>query len=99
MPLMCWRNSNPTRGWTALLAAVGGAVLIWCLLLPAWGRTPAWQRRISELGRQGVDGGAFFYTDHPRLGVNWAGRLPASSERFDARRRHDEPAGTKFAQE
>lgn len=54
-------------GLVSLLVVIAFATILWAVVLPAWVQTPTWQHRLQHLDHQGVDPGAFFYTDHPRL--------------------------------
>lgn len=47
----------------ALVSIAGLTVVIWLLLLPWVARQPRMQQHLSELERQGIDGGAMYYTE------------------------------------
>lgn len=46
-----------------LLASSVVILVTWLIILPWVARQPAMERHLSELDRQGIDGGAMYYTE------------------------------------
>jgi hypothetical protein len=50
-------------GRIGLLAIIALTLAVWLIVLPWIARQPDMHRHLSELDRQGIDGGAMYYTE------------------------------------
>lgn len=58
---------KPRRGAWSLAAAVTLIVMVWLVVLPRHGRDPEMAAYLESLRRNGIDGGASFYTELPMM--------------------------------
>ena len=56
-------HGSPLRRRLTFVAITATALTVWIVVLPWVARQPAMSRHLSELERQGIDGGATFYTE------------------------------------
>jgi len=54
-----WKFQSQFR----LIAVTVVMLVTWLVVLPWIARQPSMQRHLSELDRQGIDGGAMYYTE------------------------------------
>ncbi|MEM1069891.1 MAG: hypothetical protein AAGI63_13410 [Planctomycetota bacterium] len=56
-------HASAVRRWSALVAISVSILFIWLIILPWISDRPAMKQHLSELDRQGIDGGAMYYTE------------------------------------